>query len=336
MKGIADDTDFVTYDIPARSSYATRQKITMDASTSRLFVKAVAVTRSLGNIVTYLESDFRGYRNNLRLRLAYISFKGLLFGRNVTTFCDLDAGPTTVDFQGPNAYDSHYSTMIRYVLALGKHWSIAAAAEMPSLSATYSAGLFASIPQRVPDFPVYVQYKWSKRNPSHIRVSAVFRDMYYHADATDRNMACFGWGIQLSGNIRFARRANLLFNGIYGEGITPYIQDLSGSGLDLVPRGTNTGSMQTLPMFGFFAAAQINITPRTFVSGGYSWVKVDSGDKYRTENLYKDATYIFCNIFHNITRSCIVAVEYLHGIRQDVSGAEGRANRLQAMIQYNF
>ncbi len=336
MKGIVDDTDFVTYDIPTAESYATRQKLTMDATTSRLFVKAIAVSRTLGNIVTYIETDFRGYRGDLRLRLAYISFKGFMFGRNITTFCDLDAGPNTVDFQGPNSYSVHYSTMIRYVLPIGKHWSIAAAAEMPSLSATYPAELFSGIPQRVPDFPVYVQYRWSKRNPSHIRFSAIFRDMYYHAEATGKNMAQFGWGVQLSGNVRFARRVNLMFNGIYGEGITPYIQDLSGSGLDLVPRNTDRLSMQTLPMFGFFAAAQVNITPRTFISGGYSWVKVDSGDKYRTENLYKDATYIFCNIFHNLTSSCKIAVEYLHGIRQDVSGAEGSANRVQAMIQYNF
>ena len=336
MKGIVENTDFITRDIPVEATYATRQKLTFDATTSRLFIKAVAVTRTLGNVVAYIETDFRGYRGDMRLRQAYVSFKGLLLGRNITTFCDLDAAPTTVDFQGPNAYNIEYTTMIRYVLPLGRHWSIAAAAEMPSVSATLPAGRFASIPQRVPDFPLYVRYDWGRRNPSHVRVSAVLRDMYYHADATDRNMAQFGWGVQLSGNVRFARRCNLFFNGIYGRGITPYIQDLAGLGLDLVPRLSSDLSLQTLPMFGWFAAAQIDLSHRTFVSGGYSWVKVDYGDRYDVPALYRDATYIFCNLFHNITPFCKVAVEYLHGIKNDTSGRKGTANRVQAMIQYNF
>ena len=336
MKGIVENTDFITRDIPTQATYATRQALRFDATTSRLFIKAVAVTRTLGNIVAYVETDFRGYHGDLRLRQAYISFKGLLLGRNVTTFCDLNAGPTTIDFQGPNAYNPGYSTMIRYVLPIGKHWSIAAAAEMPSVSGTMPSEQFSAIPQRVPDFPVYVQYRWSKRNPSHVRISAVLRDMYYHADATDRNMAEFGWGVQLSGNIRFARRCDIFFNGVYGRGITSYIQDLTGSGLDLVPRISNDKSMQTIPMMGWFAAAQIDLTHRTFVSGGYSWVKVDYGDKYNAPGLYKDATYIFCNLFHNITPFCKVAVEYLHGIKKDTSSRKGTANRVQAMIQYNF
>ncbi len=336
MKGVVENTDFITRDIPAEGTYATRQALRFDASTSRLFVKAVAVTRSLGNVVAYIETDFRGYRGDLRLRQAYISFKGMLAGRDITTFCDLNAAPATVDFQGPNAYNITFSTMIRYVLAINKHWSIAAAAEMPSVSATLPSGRFSAIPQRVPDFPVYVQYNWGKRNPSHVRASAVLRDMYYHADATDRNMAQFGWGVQLSGNVRFAKRFDLFFNGIYGKGITPYIQDLSGLGLDLVPRKSGDGSLQALPMFGWFAAMQIDVARRTSVAGGYSWVKVDYGDRYDAAGLYKDATYIFCNLFHNITPFCKVAVEYLHGIKNDTSGHKGTANRVQAMIQYNF
>ena len=35
-------------------------------------------------------------------------------GRDVTTFCDLLAGPNTIDFRGPNAYNPHFATMIRY------------------------------------------------------------------------------------------------------------------------------------------------------------------------------------------------------------------------------
>ena len=42
---------------------------------------------------------------------------------------------------------------------------------------------------------------------------------------------------------------------------------------------------------------QIDVARRTSVAGGYSWVKVDYGDRYDAAGLYKDATYIFCNLF---------------------------------------
>lgn len=94
------------------------------------------------------------------LREAYVSFKGFTFGRDVTTFCDLDAGPTTIDFQGPNAYNFTFATMIRYEVPFANdHLKFGLAAELPSVSGTFGE-TFDPIPQRVPDFPVYFQYAW--------------------------------------------------------------------------------------------------------------------------------------------------------------------------------
>ena len=337
--GIVDNLDFVTYDIPVEKNYASRQQLIMDPTTTRIYLKAIANTRALGRVVSYIETDFRGYHNSLRLRLAYISFKGFLFGRNVTTFCDLNASPNTVDFEGPNAYNFNFNTMIRYSHSFNKHWSVAIAAELPQLSATYSYAdqvLLASIPQRIPDFPLYVQYNWGKNGNSHLRASAVFRNMYYYSLVDEKTCSQFGWGVQLSGNAMLGRKINLLFNGIYGEGITPYIQDISGAGLDLVPNPYNTARMETLPMYGWFAAAQYNFTRKLFVSGGYSWVKVDTKNDFSMPNFYKEAQYIFGNIFYHITPNCQVALEYLYGTRTDHNGQKGCANRIQAEIQYNF
>ena len=107
----------MTYDIPVHGNYDTRQKLMMDASTSRLFMKAITNTRALGRVVVFMDADFRGGAEGSytpRLRSAYVSFLGFTLGRDVTTFCDLSAAPTTIDFQGPNAYNFNFATMIRY------------------------------------------------------------------------------------------------------------------------------------------------------------------------------------------------------------------------------
>ena len=264
------------------------------------------------------------------------SFLGLTFGRDVTTFCDLTASPQTIDFQGPNAYNFNFATMIRYEYSfLRKHMKIGIAAEMPNVSGTYGTTL-APIPQRVPDVPVYLQVAWGRNRRSHIRASAVFRDMYLRNLATDSNVAVFGWGVQASGNIHIARFLQIFFNGVYGKGITPYLQDLTGSGLDFTPNPQNPNSVQTMPMYGWQAAAQVNILRNLFVSGGYSTVTVCKHNGYYAPEEYRHGQYMFGNIFWNVTRRFCIAAEYLRAIRQNMDGAKNSANRVNFMMQYSF
>ncbi len=49
-----------------------------------------------------------------------------------------------------------------------------------------------------------------------------------------------------------------------------YLNDLSNLNVDLVPDPDNEGKMQVLPMLGWYAGLQYNITPNVFVSGTYS------------------------------------------------------------------
>ena len=91
-----------------------------------------------------------------------------------------------------------------------------------------------------------------------------------------------------------------------------------------------------MPMWGWQAAAQINLTRRLFVSGGYSTVRVQRSHGYYTDDQYKQGQYIFGNIFYSLTPRCKVAGEYLYGSRKDMNNDKGHANRVNVMLQYNF
>lgn len=337
--GIVENIDFVTYDIPVAGNYATRQKLTLDASTSRLFLKAIANTRAVGRVVIYLDGDFRGGAANSytpRLRSAYVSLLGLTLGRDVTTFCDLEAAPATVDFQGPNAYNFNFATLVRYERSFAEgRLSFGVAAEMPVVSGTYGEG-FDAIPQRVPDIPFYVQYAWDGDRSSHIRASAVVRNMYLHDLTRKSDTSLTGWGVQFSGTIRCCDPLRLFMNGVYGKGITPYIQDLTGSGLDFTPCPRDETRIRTMPMWGWQAAAQIALTPRLFLSGGYSTVRVQRSHGFYAADEYKRGQYVFGNVFYTIAPRCKVAGEYLYGSRRDMAAGKGHANRVNVMLQYGF
>ncbi len=334
-----NNIDMVPYNVPMTLTPADKQELRLDASTSRIFIRGIANTKKLGQVHIFMDLDFRGGLTGSytpRIRSGYVQMLGLTIGRDVTTFCDLTAAPTTIDFQGPNAYNFRFATMIRYERDfLDNHLKAGVAAEMPGVSGTYGETLSA-IPQRVPDFPIYLQYSWGKNRESHIRASAVFRDMYLYNKARSSEDDLFGWGVQFSGNIHITKYLELFMNGIYGEGVTRYINDLMGSGLDFTPRPDDPTRVQATPMYGWQAAAQINILPNLFVSGGYSTVSVVKKNGVYSEDMYKQGQYIFGNVFWNLTPRFVLAAEYLYGSRKNMNGEKAHANRINLLAKYSF
>ena len=334
-----NNIDVVPYDVPMTLTPADKQEIRMDATTSRLFLRGIANTEKLGQVHIFMDFDFRGGSAGSytpRIRSGYVSMLGLTVGRDVSTFCDLTAAPTTIDFQGPNAYNFRFTTMIRYEYEfLDRHLKVGAAAEMPSVSATYGETLEA-IPQRVPDFPVYFQFAWGENRESHIRASAVFRDMNLYNKARQHEDDLFGWGVQFSGTIHATKYLQLFMNGIYGEGITPYINDLMGSGLDFTPRPDDPTRVQATPMFGWQVAAKGNILPDLSVSGGYSAVTVCKKNGFYSTDQYRQGQYIFGNVFWQFTPRFVLGAEYLYAHRKNMDGTKAHANRINVLAKYSF
>ncbi|MBQ5690423.1 MAG: porin [Alistipes sp.] len=334
-----NNIDVVPYDVPMTLTPADKQEIRMDATTSRLFLRGIANTEKLGQVHIFMDFDFRGGSAGSytpRIRSGYVSMLGLTVGRDVSTFCDLTAAPTTIDFQGPNAYNFRFATMIRYEYEfLDRHLKVGAAAEMPSVSATYGETLEA-IPQRVPDFPVYFQFAWGENRESHIRASAVFRDMYLYNKARQHEDDLFGWGVQFSGTIHATKYLQFFMNGIYGEGITPYINDLMGSGLDFTPRPDDPTRVQATPMFGWQVAAKGNILPDLSVSGGYSAVTVCKKNGFYSADQYRQGQYIFGNVFWQLTPRFVLGAEYLYAHRKNMDGTKAHANRINLLAKYSF
>ena len=74
--------------------------------------------------------------------------------------------------------------------------------------------------------------------------------MYYKDEVEDKDRIVTGWGASLSGIWQFAENTSLCFQGVYGKGISNYIQDISGSGLDLVPSATAEGKLKAFNAWG--------------------------------------------------------------------------------------
>lgn len=330
--GIADNVDFVTDDIPVPRNPADRSQFQMDASTSRLFFKLVGNNKYMKKFTAYIETDFRGGNYSLHLRQAYISFRGLLIGQSWSTFTDLAAIPPTIDFEGPSAATEFRNVQIRYTLNFKEKWQFAAAIENPGVNYTITDNMDVA-KQRSPDIPFYLQYGWNKS--SHIRLTGILRGMRYRDQITEQNRSVFGWGVQLSGVATVTSKWTLYYQATYGKGIAKYINDLSGTGLDVLP-STTEGKLRAPGVSGFIASAQYNFTPNLFVSASYSYNRVyDSGIVF-DPNLYKHAQYVSANVFWTVAKDWQFGAEYLFGQRKNQNDESAIANRFQIMAQYNF
>lgn len=335
--GISDNANFVPYDIAVPANYNSQQDFNIDATNTRFFMKALTNTHALGRVMLVVEMDFTGgsrYSYTARMRSGYIALLGFTVGRDATTFCDLQSAPVTVDNQGPNCYTFKYTTLIRYEHKFANdRMKAGIALEMPELTATYNDH-FAALHQRMPDIPFYVQYAWGQE--SHIRASGIVRNMYLRRLGAARNTSLTGWGVQLSGRMRLGKPLVVMMNGIYGQGIASYIQDLAGSGLDISPDPRNPDRMQTLPMWGWQLSGQLQLLPRLTLSGGYSTVRVQHRNGILSPREYRRGQYVFGNLFYSFNTRCKVAAEYNYGAREDMDLKRSHANRVSVMIQYSF
>ena len=336
MGGISDNLDFVTADIPAPAQPANRNQFQMDASTSRLFLKLVGDNTAVGDFTVYVETDFRGkdgHQYDLRLRQAYIKFGNFLFGKARSTFADGAAGPPTIDFEGPSGSVSKKNTMIQYKQQIDKNWSFAASIESPSESYTVVKDQSEAIKQRMPDIPAYLQYQWDE-GQSHIRLSGLFRALSYRNLVTAENKYAIGWAAQLSGMVAFTPRITFYYQAAYGKGYADYLNDLGGSGYDLIPDG-ESGKLIAPYALGVVGGLQYNFCKNFFVSASYSQCRL-----YDQASLdgdaYKYGDYVVANAFYSPFNNCQVGIEFLYGNRHNHDHSSGNAHRLNAMIQYNF
>lgn len=336
MGGISDNLDFVTADIPVPKQADMLNQFQMDASTSRLFLKLVGRNTAVGNFSVYVESDFRGkdgHQYDLRLRQAYIRLGNLLFGRTRSTFADGAAGPPTIDFEGPSGSVSKKNTMIQYKQQIDKNWSWAASIESPSESYTVVKNESKSIKQRIPDIPAYMQYEWND-GQSHIRLSGLFRALSYRNLVKEENEYAIGWASQLSGMIAFSPRITFYYQAAYGKGYADYLNDLGGSGYDLIPDG-NSGKLKAPYALGIVGGLQYNLCKNFFVSASYSQCRLYDQASL-SDSAYKYGQYVVANAFYTPFSNCQVGIEFLYGNRHNHDGESGNAHRLNAMIQYNF
>jgi hypothetical protein len=338
-------TDFI-YDLkPAGnpdafvpSSFPIPQPANVDNATisvrpTRLSLDFRAPFLKIGDARFYIEGDFFGTNSTTpRLRHAYSQVGNLLIGQTFSNFMDPDAFPDTLDFQGPNGMVSLRNPQFRYGFALTPSLSLHVSVEKPSSDVIFQTPQFSAQPNApAPDGTVRVRKEFER---GHIQVAGLFRSIAAFLP-DGRSNTVFGWGVNTSLVLQTFGKDNFILGFAGGHGVSRYIQDTSGLGIDAEPVSAANPHLEATPAFGVESSYQHYWTKRLRSNAIYSYAAVDNSS-LAPPTTYNHATYTGANLIWNLYGSLNVGAEFLYGWSMEQSGQKANAPRIQFSAKYNF
>ena len=201
-------------------------RVSVIASPSR-FNFDLRTPTGVGHMRAFIEADFAGDRNTVRLRHAYGQWRRVIFGQTWSTFSDPEAEPDGIDFEGLNAIVLFRQPQARWSLPVSERLRIALAFENPQPDLTGAAGI-----NQVPDF--VARLRWEPKAGGHVQVATLARQLRGQPiDGTEEIVSAGAFGMNVSGRLPFPfwhEQDQFLFQGNGGRGIGRYISDLRSLG----------------------------------------------------------------------------------------------------------
>ena len=306
---------------PTRFSWETRQG-TLDNS---------------GNSVkVYFEFDFLSNydRNSIRLRQFYAQYKNILAGQAWSAFSDPDAFPDTLDIEGQPGMIAARFPQFRYTQPLGKHHSVGVSVEKSGTDTPFATQFGTPIGSST--FPDLIGFYRYENSHGHIHTAALFRNVggvvpSENVTGLARHTGAYGLSVSGAWTLPFFRKDSLVFQAVFGKGISNYYNDNFGLGTDvgfsaeghLVATPTGSGN------FGYTHNWSKII--RSSVSYGYLRINSPAGDPPTT---YHVSTYATMNLIVQPTIRYLFGLEYIYGSLERKNDFKWVAPRIQASLVY--
>ncbi|MDH4080051.1 MAG: porin [Nitrospira sp.] len=283
---------------------------------------------------TYVEIDFvgPGNRTEFRLRHFYAQLKNILVGQAWTTFHDSDVIPETVDFNGPNSWIFQFNPQVRYTHRLATGHTVSVSAEQPS-SGIPSVNPVTTQPvsstSPLPDFVVRYRYE---TDDYHFNTAGLFRRVG-GVTSSGQSDHVFGYGVMASGLLRLWGRDNIVFQAVYGEGISRYFIDPKNLNLDA--GYDSSGILNAQPAYGGYAAIQHfwNDQWRSTVTYGFLQINTTEGSPADT---YKRTQYLDCNLMYSPAEGITIGGGFLWGQRVNKNDVSGEGFRINFLVKYDL
>ena len=166
-EGLLVDDRFITSSIQIEDPDQEREgsRVTVMARPSR-FNFDLRTPTGVGYMRAFIEADFAGSGNTLRLRHAYGQWRRAIFGQTWSTFADPEAEPDGIDFEGLNSIVLFRQAQVRWSVAPSERVRVAFALEDPRPDLTGANGV-----NQAPD--VIARLRWEPKVGGHMQAAGL-------------------------------------------------------------------------------------------------------------------------------------------------------------------
>ena len=324
---------FVTATIPMEGTFAYGQgnQFNVNARGSQLSLDVRAPDID-GSPRFFYQNDFFGSSGGdlpIRVRYLYGQIYNIVLGQALSVFEDPDAWPDTVDYEGPNSAIFGRRPLGRYQLVLNKNWQMNFGVEKPSSEVDTSIDPNAVNVDHAPDGGLNI--RWENKDIGHVQLGAIFRDIGVKGPMVG-NQNTFGWGLNLSSSFNITENDSIQTQLTYGQGIFRYFNDDFQNNDAAFDRSNN---LTPIPAFGGMIGFthKWNDTFRSTASYGYVQLHNEFS---QGPNAYHLTHYASLNLVWQLRKRLSIGFEGLYGHKEEKSGADGDAFRLQLGIVYSL
>jgi len=314
---------------------------------TRFGVKSEVPT-SLGALKTQFEFELFGTgadagQTTFRLRHAYAELGQIGVGQTWSTFMDIDVFPNSVEYWGPNGMVFFRNVQFRWMPLKGDS-RITIALERPGASA--DQGVYSDrieLDDVRPHFPMpdisgeaRLGRKWG-----YVEVAGILRRIEWEdmgADQYDLSGDDWGWGVNLSSNLKVGKKDAIKLQLVYGEGIQNYMND-APEDVGTVPNPGNTLTPvkgEALPLLGIVAYYDHYWSDKFSSTFGYSRLDIDNSSG-QADDAFQTGQYASANLLYYPVKDAMLGGEFIWGRRENFrDGWSVPDYRIQFSFKYNF
>jgi DcaP outer membrane protein len=329
--------------------FAPDGKVYYGVRQTRFGVKTSTAT-GLGELKTQFEFELFGTgvdagQTTFRLRHAYGELGQFGAGQTWSPFMDIDVFPNSVEYWGPTGMVFFRNLQFRWMPIRNQRTQLTFAIERPGASA--DGGVYADrieLQGVKPKFDM-PDFSWNARLIRHwgyVQVAGIFRKISWvdlnKTPALDLSGDAFGWGLNLTSNLKFSKKDTGRFEVIYGEGIQNYMNDAP---VDIGVKNNLANPVTPiegvpLPALGVVSFLDHNWSDRFSTSIGYSMLNIENSDAQKPSDFHQ-GHYALTNLLYHPIPSVTIGGEFQFGRRVNFSdGFNVNDYRLQFSFKYDW
>ena len=330
-----------------KNQYGADGNTYFSARQTRFGVKSEVPT-DIGTLKTIFEFELFGTgvdagQTTFRLRHAYGELGPVGAGQTWSPFMDIDVFPNSVEYWGPTGMVFFRNVQLRWMPVQGDS-RVTIALERPGASA--DQGVYKDrieLQDVSPHFPMpdisgeaRLGRKWGYVEAAGILRRIEWEDM--GTDQYDLTGHAWGWGINISSNLKTWKNDVIKLQLVYGEGIQNYMNDAPEDiGIESNP-GNTTAPVKgkALPLLGIVAFYDHYWSDRFSSTFGYSRLDIDNSDG-QADDAFKTGQYAVANLLFYPVKNAMMGGEFQWGHRSNFrDGWSVPDYRIQFSFKYNF